>query len=116
MVLINKVNILRKVFNGQLSLNKGYHLLYKEKQLKKARFVKLSIKTNESRGVDTLLKTLFIVPVPISLLKLFLKNKKELINENIPFTIYEIITLFAYKGFSVDIVSSDGVKVIIKTI
>ena len=99
---------------------KAYDMLYGEKldikKLKKARFVKLSIKIPDSKGVTLLLKTLFALPLPIILIRPFLRKAIES-NQSLKdeFDTKELMNMISSKGIKIMVNASDGVKIKIKT-
>lgn len=107
------LSILELLEEGKISKQKAYKLIYKKKRVKKPKkssFIKLSIKTNESKGVDRLLKVLFVFPIPIFIgLKIL---RKQLEGKGLD----EIRNMQLYKGMYVKVKSSDRVLVHIRTI
>lgn len=71
---MKKNKALVKLFRNKIDIDKAYNTLYPFVKQKKSRFVKIKIKVPESRGRNMLLKVLFLVPIPVGLLKLFMRN------------------------------------------
>ncbi len=76
----NRDDILNALYQGDVTLDDAYRQLSEPPtpRLKRARFVRISIKLpNESRGINTLMQVLFALPIPIGFAKLFLKQAKK---------------------------------------
>lgn len=82
---------------------------------KRAHFVKLRFRIPESKGVTAFLGFLFLLPTPLFFVRIilgFVKFDKE----DVPFTKKELMRLIAVRGLKVDVRSTDGVNVFIKTL
>jgi hypothetical protein len=67
-----KKNVLEKLSNHQISRDKAYQALKKEKRIKKpkARFLKLNIHLKDQVMLNMVLNTLFFLPLPVFLVKI----------------------------------------------
>jgi len=82
---------------------------------KRAHFVRLRFRIPESKGATALLGFLFLLPTPLVFVRMvlgFVKFEKDAM----PFTKKELMRLIAVRGLKVDVRSTDGVNVYIKTI
>ena len=113
---MNEKEILIKISKNKININKAYEKLYPKPKLKRARFIRLKFKIPDSPGVTIFLKILFLLPVPIFLLKIIFRNNNNVINKDFPLTIKEAINLFAYKKAFIIVNAKDNTKVLIKTI
>src|SRR5690606_8532834 len=100
---MTKNKILNKVSQNKMSVEEAYGKLYKPKREKriypKAHFVKLSIQVEEGKGVNLFLKILFLLPIPIWLVKFILNknmNKSEMDQE----TLESVKSMLEVKGCS----------------
>ena len=79
-------DILLKIQNNEISAEEGYDILFQTKEIKlgmRAHFVKLKIYIkDEGKGVNTLLRVLFALPIPIALIKTALRIAKRHVNLN----------------------------------
>lgn len=114
--------ILKKVEEKQLKPKKAYQEIYpveNQRILKrrKAHFIKLAIKIPDSKGVTAFLKIIFLLPIPILLAQPFIKKG---INKSLDqlegFTYQDLMYMIKSKGVSINVKTSDGVKVRIYTI
>lgn len=113
---MRKKQALVKLSKNKIDIDKAYEKLYKIKRAKKARYVKMKILIPDSKGVRILVNTLFLLPMPIWLLKIFFKNSDQVISEEFPVKIKDFLKQGLYKGMSIKVNSNDGTKIIIKTI
>lgn len=116
---MKKFEVLDQLEQKSLSVKDAYNLMYGYQfKLKKAHFVKLRIKIEESKGVSTLLRIIFLFPIPIFMikwaLKLALKNSKGHIDK-VPLTVGEISELISYRGLLVNVDAHDEANILIKT-
>lgn len=115
-------NTLLSVQNNQISPRAAYSTLFKKKReavsfTKKAHFLKLSIITNEGKGVNRFLKVLFFLPIPLIILKIILSFiKMERIADDIQLTRKEVIELISHKGIRIKVNTVTGEKILVKTI
>src|SRR5690606_160785 len=107
---MTKNKILNKVSQNKMSVEAAYKKLYKPKREKriypKAHFVKLSMKVDEGNGVNLLFKILFILPIPIWLIKIILdKNmtKSEMDKE----TLEQVKSMLEVRGCSLVVQQKD---------
>ncbi len=117
---MTKSEVLIQLHQKKLSPKKAYQLLYAqpvERQPRRAHFVKLRIITSEGKGVNIFLALLFILPIPIFLIRFFIKRSKNMsFKGQIDMTPAEMIELVSMKGVSIHVNANDGTKVRIKTI
>lgn len=113
---MNKVEILDKLYNNKLSINKAYKKLYLPKSPKKAHFVKLRIIIPDEKAVSAFVNILFLLPLPLFIVKFFLKRSDRYISDDIPIPIKDIVDLIGVKGAFIDVLANDKTKVLIKTI
>lgn len=116
---MNKYETLNQLYENKISVNKAYKYIYGDApQLKKAHFVKLKVKINDSRGISILLAILFFIPIPLSIVKMFArfalkKGYKDL--KDIPLSIDDIMQVISTKGIKVDVDAHDEAKIYLKT-
>ncbi len=123
---MKKNEVLNQLKEKKISVNKAYDLLYgneiTQTKLRKAHFIKLKFDIKDEKFANALLKTVFLFPVPMFLIKWVIKlvMKKGVQNvkgmENVPLTQEQIIELVSCKGILVDIDAHDDAKILIKTI
>ena len=82
---------------------------------KRAHFIKFRIRIPESKGLTAFLAFLFWLPTPILFVRVILGFVK-LDQEDLPFTKQELIRLIAVRGVKVEVKSTEGVRVYLKTI
>ncbi|MDL2292208.1 hypothetical protein LJC17_01245 [Acholeplasma sp. OttesenSCG-928-E16] len=108
--------ILKKVEKNKIDINRAYEMIYNNnsrKREKRSHFIKLRIKTKESRGVDRFLGFVFLLPIPIFLITLFIKDK-HLKNSNL--SKKDLKDILRSKDILLNLKTDDGVTVKIKTI
>ncbi|MFH5881445.1 hypothetical protein [Liberiplasma polymorphum] len=124
---MNQLQVCEKVYNGELSASQAHELLVPKintKLLKRARFIKMRIHLpNESRKLNTFLKILFALPIPLFIARWGLNiagkkagshhGKHEFTDE---ISLDEIKALLKYaKGTRIKVESNDAViRIIIK--
>ncbi len=117
---MTKYEVLNKLSNNEIDYKTAYHLLYpkiKIKKARKARFIKLRIKIPDHKGASFFINLLFLIPIPIGIIKFFLKRKMDKpFNEHIPISTKELIEIASSKGTFIEVLASDHTKVMIKTI
>ena len=118
---MTKYEVLNQLNQKELKTKEAYSLLYDEPKQRKPRqagFIKCKIRIPENRGITVLLGFLFLLPIPLFIVKMVLRKKLRSvqISEKIPLSADEIIQLISYRGIKVDVSTSDHVKVLIKTI
>lgn len=110
---------------NQLSLNeinskRAYETLYpkiKKRKARRSRFVKLRFKIPDSKGVSALLNTLFLFPIPISIVLFFLRKKLDQpIDDQIPMSIKDLIDMAAVKNTFIEVLAKDKTHILVKTI
>lgn len=117
---MKKNEVLNKLSKKEISAKDAYEMLYpkiKEPKARKARFVKLRINIPDSKGATYFINVLFALPIPIGLVKLFLRRRmNQVVSDEVPISIGEIINLAAIKGTFVKVLAKDQTRVLIKTI
>jgi len=123
------LEILNQIYDGNLTAQEGYDSLYPlfdKKALKRARFIKMrvNVKEDDSKAANTLLKVLFILPLPLVFLRIALRiaKKKGLskqfnynqIDQLTDAQLDELINLTKYAKHTKITVESDDADVIIK--
>lgn len=89
--------------------------------IRRAHFIKLRIVIPEERGVTAFLAFLFLLPVPLWVVRAILQRalkeeRKEEKVSNLPFSERQLLDLIAYKGILVEVKTQEGQKIYIKTI
>ena len=83
---MNYENVLNKLSNNEISLEDAYKDIYKAPKIKpgkKAFFVKMSIKVpEEGKGVNTFLKILFMIPLPLIFARIGLRFAKRFVKDD----------------------------------
>ncbi len=117
---MTKNEVLNKLSKKEIDYKEAYDLLYpkmKEVKPSKAHFVKLRVKVPDSKAANTLIRLLFILPIPIGLAKLILGKKlNQQISDDIQMSFKDLIDLAATKGTHIKVIASDNTRIIIKTI
>ena len=115
-----KNEVLNKVYGKGISVKKAYEELFANKETKRcgrAYFIKTKILIPNAKKTNNLLRAVFLLPVPIVILKFIVKrSKKDIGKEWGHFTNQELIELLSIKGITVDIKANDGTKIFLKTI
>lgn len=110
--------ILLGLRDNSITPAEAYQELYpkqKDFKMRRAHFVKLRIRIPEDKAVTRLLRVLFLLPVPLILVKILLKFVKAEETESLPLTKQEIYRLISYRGIKVEIKSKSGENISIKT-
>lgn len=117
---MTKSEVLVQLHQKKLSPQKAYRLLYAEpieRKPRRSHFVKLRIITPDSKGVNIFLALLFMLPIPIFLIRFVVKRSKQMtFKGQIDMTPAEMIELVSMRGVSLHVNAQDGTKVRIKTI
>lgn len=94
---------LKKLHRHAITKEKAYSMLKAERgSLKKARFIKLRMDIAESKGASRVINTLFFAPVPLALIKPFLRFIKD-------DDARMLVQLISYaKGVRIDVKSKDA--------
>ncbi len=123
MIVLNYNSVLRKIESGELDPDKAYDLLYTpsiKEGGKRAFFIKMSIKVpEEGKGVNTFLKILFMIPIPLIFARIalrFLRSKVEDSMKDVDFGIDDIIELIKYSKHTRVQIDSDEAQIDIKVI
>jgi hypothetical protein len=110
--MANDLKVLEQIQKGELTSQEAFDLLYptrKTKPGKRAHFIKMSIHVpEEGKGVNTFLKILFALPIPIIFARIGLRLGKRFVDEpNVDFS--EISQLLKYsRNTRVDIDTDDA--------
>ncbi len=111
--------ILDLLQKNEITPNKAYKKIYKQNQkinfTNNAHFIKLKIHIPDEKGVNTFLKILFFLPIPLIIFRIalpFIKFDKM----NIPISKEEIYKLINSKNIKIIVNASTKEKIIIKTI
>jgi len=120
--LIN--DILLQVNQKNLRPREAYRILYgtsRTDRIRRAHFIKLRIVIPEEKGVTAFLAFLFLLPVPLGIVRAVLRRAlkeehKEEKTGSLPLSEKQIIDLIAYKGILVEVKTHEGQKIYIKTI
>jgi hypothetical protein len=114
-------HMLSRVANKEISPRKAYREMYPKQKThrpRRAHFVKMAIRTNESRGVDILLSILFFLPVPMFIVRFAIRRMKQnmTITDGVDVSPEDLARLVGYRGIKVIVKTHDGVKVNIRTV
>lgn len=116
---MKKREVLLELYENKININKAYKSIYnnkKRKRLRRARYIRIQITVSESRFATILLKTIFFLPIPIWLLKIFMKNSDQVISESFPMKIKDLLKHGIYREMFIKVNSKDGTKVLIKSV
>ena len=124
-LLFNKVRkveteqVLSLLSKGEISPRKAYKNLYSNKDTirftNRAHFLKLRVIIPGEKGVNTLLRVLFFIPIPLFIFR-FAIQFVNIDKYDMPFSKAEMLDMITSKGISVNVNASSNEKVIIKTI
>ena len=111
--MMKQATVLHKIENNELTAAEGYDLLYpfkKQKIGKRASFVKLKVRVlNEGRGVNNLLRVLFILPIPILFARIILRFSTRFIKSD-DVDLKKMVHLIKYsKNTRVSVESDDAI-------
>ena len=114
---MNYSNVLSKLESNDITPELAYKELYNKKNRikpgKRATFIKLRIHVpNEGKGLNTFLRILFALPIPLVFARWGLKiaNKHAKLDENNNMDIEEILYLLKYsKGTKVQVEAKDAI-------
>jgi len=110
--------VLQNLQAKTISTKEAYQELYVSKKqtfFRRAHFVRLKIQVPDDKTANRLMRFLFLLPVPLLLVKIALKFVKDKGDESLPLTKAQIYDLISYKGIKVEINSQSGEKIYIKT-
>ncbi len=106
-----------------ISPEEAYEKLYKKPKstrvpfFRRAHFVKLKINVPDQKGVNSFLRVLFFIPMPLLILRILLSFAKlDQFNDDIQMSKREIINLISHRGIKVQVNTHSGEKVLIKTL
>lgn len=110
--------VLNLLTKGEISPKKAYKHLYNgENTIKftnRAHFLKLRVIVPGEKGVNTFLRILFFMPIPLFIFR-FALQFVNIDKYDIPFSKTELLEMISSKGISVNVNASSNEKVIIKT-
>jgi hypothetical protein len=102
--VMNKRNILDEVYNGTLTVKEAYDAIYTPTP-RKASFFRMQMRIADEKAVSAFVNALFFFPIPVVIVKPFLKKylkdqniSKEMLNE----------WLNTLGGTSIDVISEDA--------
>lgn len=110
--------VLQNLQSNTITAKEAYKELYVPKKrtfLKRAHFVRLKIHVPDDVAANRFLRLIFLLPVPLVLVKIGLRFVKDSGDDSLPLSKSEIFELISYKGIKVDIQSKSGEKIYIKT-
>ena len=112
-------DILEKLNNGELTVQKAYKKLYGKRtrpiHLKKAHFVKLRIIIPDEKGVTRFLAFLFLCPLPLFIARWAMKYAKGDWESETGMSKNEILEMISAPGIRINVNTNSGEKIIIKT-
>ncbi len=113
--------VLNQCFDKSISPKEAYRQLYGATpghKLGRAHFVKLRIVIPDEPRVTRWLGFLFALPTPLFFARIALRFMKEDITEpaGLPMSKQDIMRLIATKGIRIDVKTTDGTRIFIKTI
>jgi len=109
---MNQKNVLQKIESNELTAFDAYKKLYPEKKSrggKRAFFIKMSVKIpEEGRGLNTFLRILFAIPIPIMFARMGLRLGQRFIKVD-DLDIKEISQLLKYsRNTKISVESSEA--------
>jgi len=113
---MNKYKVLNKLKNKNYDIEQVYSKLYPASKRRKSRYIKMKMVIPDSKGVTTLLKVIFAFPIPVWLLKKMMRNNNQLISDEFPIKINDLLSTGLAKGMFIKVNSVDGAKITIKAI
>ncbi len=112
MFILNYNTVLKKIESGELDPEKAYDL--------RAFFLKMNIEVpDEGKGINTFLKILFMIPIPLIFARIVLRVFRRKIEDglkDVDFEIDDIIDLIKYSKHTRIQVDSEDAKIDIKII
>jgi hypothetical protein len=121
--ILNYNTVLKKIESGELDPEKAYDLLYTpsiKESGKRAFFLKMNIEVpDEGKGINTFLKILFMIPIPLIFARIVLRVFRRKIEDglkDVDFEIDDIIDLIKYSKHTRIQVDSEDAKIDIKII
>ena len=117
---MTKDEVFTQLNQNEIITKQAYQLLYpKQKQRKprRASFVKMSIRVPDEKGVNIFLSILFLLPIPIFIIKWVVKKRANIqIGDQMNMSPKELIDLISMRGVRVDIKTATRERILIKTI
>ena len=113
--------ILTQVNQQKMKPAKAYKTLYRgrpairRKKPKRAHFIKIKIITDD-KTANRFLRFFLWMPIPLCFLSLFKRQIKKKDLDDVPISVDEMFEMLRYKGINIDVESSDGTVVKVKTI
>lgn len=115
---MTKYEVLTQLSKNKITTKEAYKQIYTTQRIgKKAHFVKIKIKINESKGVSALLKVLFLFPIPLVFVRIAIRiglKNKSLKDVDIP--VEDFIDLISTRNINIDVNAKDEAHVRIKTL
>ncbi|MCF7933086.1 MAG: hypothetical protein K9K93_07945 [Acholeplasmataceae bacterium] len=114
-------DVLLQLENRALSPKEAYRVMYpkqKSHQLRRAHFIKMKVRTNEGKGIDLFLSILFMLPLPMFIVRFAIRRMKSKVTvyDGVQLTPEDLANLVGYRGIKVNVDTHDGVKVRIRTL
>ncbi|MBU1144311.1 MAG: hypothetical protein KJ971_00455 [Firmicutes bacterium] len=112
-------NVLFQLRENEISPKEAYKELYPKgtkTKMRRAHFVKLKIRIPEEKGVNRFLGVLFLLPLPLFLVKFGLRLAKNIDEDTLPMPKDELLRMISYRGIKLSVNAKSGEKIIIKTI
>ncbi len=116
---MNQISVLEQVERNELTAQDALNKLYpvkKSKPGKRAFFVKMNVRVpEEGKGINTFLKILFAIPIPLIFARIGLRIAKRFMKTD-EFDMNEIIKMIKYSKNTTIQVDSEDAKIDIKII
>ena len=116
---MNQISVLEQVERNELTAQDALNKLYpvkKSKPGKRAFFVKMNVRVpEEGKGINTFLKILFAIPIPLIFARIGLRIAKRFMKTD-EFDMNEIIKMIKYSKNTTIQVDSEYAKIDIKII
>ncbi len=119
---IVSTNTLARLADNKITAEKAYQKMFLKKEKyrvpfsRRAHFLKLKIQSPSAKGVNTLLKILFLIPFPIGIVRFGLRFVKMDFKEEVGMSKNEILDMISSKGIEINVDTKDGDKIVVKTI
>jgi len=115
---MTKYEVLTQLSEKKITTKEAYNQIYiSQRIVKKAHFVKIKIKINDSKGVSALLKVLFLLPIPLVFVRMAIRiglKNKNLKDVDIP--VEDFIDLISARNINIDVNARDEAHIRIKTL
>ncbi|MBU0996608.1 MAG: hypothetical protein KKE16_01020 [Firmicutes bacterium] len=109
--------ILLGLRDRSLTPKEAYKELYpkqKTQMLRRAHFVKIRIRIPDDKAANRLMRIIFLLPAPLFFVKFFLRFMKD-DQESLPLSKKEIYELISYRGIKIQVKTTSGENISIKT-